>query len=229
MRLANAIQPFLALPLTALIGCGPSDPLPYAKKNWSEFELAIRDHNIEYVENFIQSGADINAPVGEFGNTPLHSAVGGAPRNKRQAKLRLPLITNRFAIVKLLIENGANANATNYHDSVPLNRSISGMDVEMTQLLIEGGADVNRVDRESFDHLSHAVRMANPDMVALLVESGADVNYSDAWGRTPLGVALAGLEESSRYKEGQWLIDDKKEIIAILRENGATDLGSPID
>ena len=87
---------------------------------------------------------------------------------------------------------------------------------------------MNRVDRESFDHLSHAVRMANPDMVALLVESGADVNYSDAWGRTPLGVALAGLEESSRYKEGQWLIDDKKEIIAILRENGATDLGSPI-
>ncbi len=229
MRLANAIQPFLALPLTALIGCGPSDPLPCAKKNWSEFELAIRDHNIEYVESFIQSGADINAPVGEFGDTPLHSAVGLGPSNKRQARLGLPLITNRLAIVKLLIENGANANATNYHDSVPLTDSIMTMDVEEAQLLLEGGADVNRVDRESFDHLSYAVRMANPDMVALLVENGADVNYRDAWGRTPLGVALAKLKDTSRNKSEQWLIPNFEEIIAILREKGATDLGSPID
>ncbi|MDC0300284.1 ankyrin repeat domain-containing protein [Verrucomicrobia bacterium] len=98
----------------------------------------------------------------------------------------------------------------------PLIAAIVDRNDEVAKELIQNGVDINAGDLSRMTPLHHAVSCGSVEMVNLLLDSGADVNLKDEAGQTAMRLA-SGLAKF-------WGLDDQ--IIAALREHGATESGS---
>jgi hypothetical protein len=139
---------------------------------------AVEEGDIAKVQELLKKGADPNARDHgprerwwRYGKTPLCLAVEHG----------------HSEIVKLLIEHGADVNASCYIDSfeTPLHRAVVDDNIEIAKLLIQNGADVNA--RRSFDGLTPlhlAALNGYSKMVRLLLENGADPSIRDNFGNT---------------------------------------------
>ena len=161
---------------------------------FSPLHVAILNANWDIAQRLITAGADPNH-WDIFGETPLFTALnlrtrldGGKgtsidPMNK----------TTGLAIVKALLERGANPNAqlffqpanlsgtTNTRGATPLIRAANNADVEVVKLLLAHGADasINMADRQTPIHAVLAGRAAEPqalELIRLLYFAGADAN-----------------------------------------------------
>ncbi|OOQ87346.1 hypothetical protein PEBR_17108 [Penicillium brasilianum] len=126
----------------------------------------------------------------KYGRTALSLAAGGG----------------REAIVKLLLEKGADVNqkTCEYGRTAPIRAAKEGHKV-VVQLLLKKGADVNKSDY-SGTALIGAVRGGHEAIVKLLLKNGADVNAKGTGGRTALIQAADG---------------GHKAIVQLLLEKGA--------
>jgi hypothetical protein len=92
-------------------------------------------------------------------------------------------------IVSLLLESGADPNASSAH-GVPLLQAIHMGQDDMVHALLEAGADPNRTVRGQGSPLMTAVRMGDDDLVEALAEAGADVNAAVRGQGSPLTTAI---------------------------------------
>jgi len=80
-----------------------------------------------------------------------------------------------LALVKQLLDEGANVNARTRYDSTPLFFACDRGHIEIARLLIERGADLNVKDNfYSATALGWAMSKKHDDIVALLIEKGVD-------------------------------------------------------
>ena len=157
------------------------------------------------IVRLIEEGADVNA-VNSNGLTALWIAFNGDSGYN-------------YNIIKLLIDNGADANAvarqrgikqrTKKEATEELLFIVSDASLWEVIQLIQEGADVNAIDEFGWTPIMLAA-MGNPDYYVLrfLIEEGANVNAVDINGWTPLMLA-------NWYNSG----DDNKEKLLI--NNGA--------
>jgi ankyrin repeat protein len=154
------------------------------------------------VQLLLRHGADPNAKS-PAGSTALMWATGdlnkvrallaaGADVNARSATGRNVLMiasarTGGGPIVKLLLEKGADLNARETAQGIPIIPSGSGgswavidaakvRDGQALRLLLEHGADVNAKDKTGGTPLIAAALNGNVENARLLIEKGADVN-----------------------------------------------------
>ena len=160
---------------------------------------------VEEVTQLIQEGADVNSTHWIMGDTPLSRAVqyGLNPE-----------------IIKLLIENGADANAA---DMLAAGRDSN---YEVVKFLIENGADVNAANQEGLTPLMLAATAArttsNPEIIRILIENGADVNAARTrTGETPL---MLVAESTSNPEIIKIMIENGADVNAAERERGGTPL-----
>ncbi len=100
--------------------------------------------------------------------------------------------TNRAAAI-LIIEAGANVNATNRFGFAPLHAAIDIHDFQMAQLLLEKGAKTSTVAFNLYTPLHRASLFGKTEMIQLLITQGADIRTTNRSGATPLHMAaLAG-------------------------------------
>jgi ankyrin repeat protein len=152
--------------------------------------LAIMNTNWDLAKQLITAGADVNE-WDMFGEAPLFTAIG--LRNQvTSGKASIDPLneTKGIAIVRLLLERGANSNmqlffrpanvrgATNTRGSTPLIRAVNNADMEVMKLLLEHGADVNLMmaDRQT---AIMAVLMPR----ARSTGSGDDPHTARCWSR----------------------------------------------
>lgn len=136
----------------------------------SALTLAIqnRANALDAVKFLLQHQFDLNQPD-KSGRTPLQLAAG----------------TKNPALIKLLLQNGADPNPK--HDPrfpkqhPPLVVAINNDDIETIQLLLEHKADTN-----AGAPLAIAARRKNLEAVETLLKAGADANLPDADGNRPL-------------------------------------------
>jgi len=157
--------------------------------------LAIMNANWDLARELIMSGADINQ-WDLFGESPLYTAVDLRSRlDGGRASIDPANTTRGLAIVKLLLEHGANTDMqlffkpakargnTNTRGTTPLIRAAYNADLEVVKLLLQQGADatLQMADRQTAIHAVLAGRAAEPqavELIRVLHDGGADVNVT---------------------------------------------------
>ncbi|KAK2706236.1 hypothetical protein QYM36_016318 [Artemia franciscana] len=124
------------------------------------------------------------------GQTLLHHAV-------MEGKADLCNLGKESAdLCNLLIQSGAELDATNVYGETPLGTAIRTSNLDLVKLLLKHGANPNC--GESFGsapplHMAiiiMAAKEGSADVCNLLIKSGAEIDATDVDGETPLGTAI---------------------------------------
>lgn len=190
------------------------------------------------IQTLIDAGANVNSKDGR-GETILNFAVSRGLTQiielliKADANVNTKNIhgqsilsqaanewfTDNESVVKLLIDAGADVNAVDSNGKSILHQVVRKGDIEVIKLLIKGGADVNAVDKNENSVLSIEVNrsyFSNLNVIKLLIDLGADINTIDNSGNSLLNNVKKPILHD-------------KELVRLLVEAGAEDIGSPAD
>jgi uncharacterized protein len=85
----------------------------------------------------------------------------------------------RTAIVKLLLQHGADVNAANNHGATPLYAASLEQHMDTALCLLAAGADVNAATDKGCNALMAAATSNNTALVQLLLSHGADISVRD--------------------------------------------------
>jgi ankyrin repeat protein len=173
----------------------------------SSFFEAISNGDMATVQELLMHGMDVN-----------HLLVVEGTRDT------IPLVTaveaNNIAIIKLLLEHGADINKKACSRPA-LSHAVARGNAETVRLLLEHGADVNELWENGLTGapgtdtaLCYAVLRGNAEIVRLLLEHGADVNSYGDHGADLLVVAdmAVNMYQLPHYDP---------EVETLLREYGA--------
>ena len=149
IRIGAFLVPLLTSVLT---WTGASYALPT-----DDLYLAAGKGNVMEVRKLLKQGIDPNAAVDASGITALMQAA----------------MIGDTAIVKLLLNKGANVNAKEQSGMTALMNAAAFGDAEMVKLLIDKGADIHTTNNEGITALSQAKVAKKEDIVNLLKTHGA--------------------------------------------------------
>lgn len=166
---------------------------------------------------------------------------GGIDVNKRDESGNTPLIyacmKNSRDIVRLLLENGADAGLENQKSRTPLHFAANTGNYEITAMLVNAGADVNCTDSEGITPLMLMALNGKTDAALKFIQNkDVDISIKDKNNRTAVDYATqAGLRELVKalsQSEGEhsdlygntslhhacW--NGQGEVVKVLIENG---------
>jgi len=188
----------------------------YSPLDWAS------DGHVEVVQVLLEHLADVNS----------------FDKDDRITALHLASEYGEVAIARVLLANGADANAKQWDNQTPLHRAIND---GVARVLLENGADPNARDSSNRTPLHGAMKWGSAEAVRVLLKNGVDANARDSKNRTPLHVAsekghLDGvrllLQHSAdihaRDDEGRTPFQDASErghqgVMQLLLEHGVKD------
>jgi hypothetical protein len=159
--------------------------------------------------------------------------------NNRNTGLYLAAANGHEAVVKLLLEKGAELESKNKNGQTPLSLAAWRGNEAMVKLLLEKSAELESKNKNGQTPLSLAASRGSEAVVKLLLEKGAELESEDKDGQTPLSLAAENEEETmvklllekgaeleSKDVDGQTPLSLAAErgheaVVKLLLENGA--------
>ena len=198
---------------------------------------AVRYSTAGRVHRCLDWGVDPNIKTDMNFSAPTRKSSGGWYTTFAMAGYTRPLILAaqgaREDVVQLLIQHGADVNASSWKDfkrpsldlgpwrTTALNEAIEAdLSTDTVKILLDAGADVNAQTLFKATPLTRALRHQRYDLAKMLIRLGADVNVKDIHDacvptcvfvpddETPLSLAI---------KSGD------RELIDLVRQHGATE------
>jgi cytohesin len=138
----------------------------------------------EVAEVLMANKADVNLKgINGDGQRPLHAAASNG----------------KTSLVQLLINHGADVNATDNNGYTPLHSAATADALPAAKLLLASKVEVNARNKSGDTPLHSAAQQGNADVVSLLLDSGAAVDGTNHNNDTPLLLAVAnGRAEATR-------------------------------
>ncbi|MEJ5261010.1 MAG: ankyrin repeat domain-containing protein [Anaerohalosphaeraceae bacterium] len=162
------------------------------KDGLSLLHKAVENNRADWVEFFIQHGADVNIRTQTTSReTPLHFAAS----------------LGYYEPARLLINHGADVNCRDDSLRTPLHLACQFSRKRIVELLVDNGADVNALARDGFTPLFIVCTESRESpsdfsIIRKLLEHGADTNYR-LKGHSLLWVTLG----SRCYRKAELLAD----------------------
>ena len=97
-------------------------------------------------------------------------------------------VANKLEVVKILIRNNANVNATSDTESTPVRSACYMTNIEVVKFLVENGADIHKPNVNGGTCLINSVQSV--DLCRYLIEKNANVNAQDNSGNLALHYAI---------------------------------------
>ncbi len=140
----------------------------------------------------IEKGANVNA-LDRRGNNALNTVAASSSMRESETA----------AMVRLLLEKGADPNRPGADRRRPLVTATWRGHREVVGILLDKGADIEQLDPAGITPLMVAAQSHQEPMLRLLVDRRANVNARDRYGATPLmhllgGLACSTIEEAVR-------------------------------
>ncbi len=129
------------------------------------FARALTEVDVEVVRAFLDAGRSPLTPVGGMGS-PIRAMIFSG---RACAPGQRPTKPQALAMVKLLLERGADVNATDDNGNTPLMAAAgAGCDRDLTRVLIKAGAKVNAVNSGGFTPFESGLWMGHDGLEELL-------------------------------------------------------------
>ena len=163
--------------------------------------------NAKEVRRLLSSGVNPNCvddsrAYASYGETPLHRA---ADRGNNE-------------VVKILLEGGADPDATDSLAKTPLHKAIRSNNKGAVKLLLDAGASPDP-DGNTMTPLYWAAREGKTELVKMLLDGGASPNLARWWPDSPLHQAA-----KRGYKEVVKLLLEAGPNLNLIDSNGETPL-----
>jgi ankyrin repeat protein len=196
-------------------------------------DLANKDKIVTIVKSLLAHGANPNFRLKQpKAITTNDVSLDGA------TALLLAAEVNNTAVVRVLLDAGADPNITTDQGMTPLIMASGGgtdiqrarapeeraMAIDTVKLLIERGVDIKAVGQYGWTALHQASYQGLTDVIEYLVSKGADINEMDSFGQTPLSISLAVLVQDIGARRLQIPRRYRKEVAELLLKLGATPL-----
>ena len=177
-RIEPTAEPQLAQPI-AIERRRPEVAVEPEFSNDLLLQRAVIRGDVTAVNNLLKRGANANA-------VPLASAPD------QRTPLVIACASGGLAIIKLLIEGGADVNGKN-GDITPLlaaTRDTWSGRFDVVTTLLTNGADVTALDNQQVSALHGAARSTDAALMQLLLEAGANINQVDVENYSALARAV---------------------------------------
>ena len=159
----------------------------------------MREAKESQVRQSLKAGADVNGFkcgatfTNKFEKRLIYFSGHTNLGTYKNSPLMLAVYKGNIRIVKILLNSGANVNASNGWGITSLMKAAANpkCSFQLTKLLIKEGADATITNRLGLSALHFAVCSDGDECVKVLIASGADVNQGDNKNKTPLMDACA--------------------------------------
>ena len=94
----------------------------------------------------------------------------------------------------------------------------------LAKVLLEHGVDVNVAGQYGWTALHAATYQGINDVMQYLIDKGANIDAMDAFGQTPLSIALTVLTRDIGARRPQIPRRYRKDVVDLLLKNGAASL-----
>jgi len=147
--------------------------------------IAADNRKVDIVKILLNAGADTNLVDKSSHRTALDYALNSTNTKATHVPNE---IRKRKEIAKLLIENGADINATNRDGTTILMTACLVEDLKFIKNLHKAGAEIHKIT-DNGSALNYAAMRGEPEIINYLVDNGLKLETKNYFGETPLLLA----------------------------------------